>query len=175
MSLCASGTPCSGPLTLPFASAASAASAAASACSASIAMKALRRGCHCLILSRQDCVASREETRFSAMACATDVSDSNAGSVLIWWTFISQPSWCLGGLHQKKRRGLQIERQRAGDRRKAFKRRTDRIGNARGHLGAHGHARDVSYRLDLFRRRSCHVAFAPFAGARLWPEPGMAI
>jgi hypothetical protein len=54
-------------------------------------MNALRRGCHCATLSRQDCVASRDERRFSAIACAIDVNDIKAGSVLIWWTFISQP------------------------------------------------------------------------------------
>src|ERR1700716_2553019 len=52
-------------------------------------MKALRRGCHCAILSRQDCVTWREEMRFCAIAFATDVNDIKAGSVLIWWTFIS--------------------------------------------------------------------------------------
>src|SRR2546426_6437597 len=110
MSLCASGTPCRTPRWLPFASAASAASAAASAASASIAMNALRRGCHWAILSRQDCVASREEMRFSAIAFATDVSDIKAGSA-----FIAQPF--LGGLlDDDKRRGFQIERQRARDR-----------------------------------------------------------
>src|SRR5688572_10462215 len=84
MSLCASGTPCSAPADLPFASAASAASAAASAASASIAMKALRRGCHCAIRSTQDLVTSRDETVFAAIAFATAVSDIKAGSVLIW-------------------------------------------------------------------------------------------
>src|SRR5436190_6089837 len=119
MSLCASGTPCRTPRWLPFASAASAASAAASAASASIAMNALRRGCHWAILSRQDCVASREEMRFSAIAFATDVSDIKAGSA-----FIAQPF--LGGLlDDDKRRGFQIERQRAGDRCKPFERRAN--------------------------------------------------
>ena len=44
-----------------------------------------------------------------------------------------------------------------------------------GDLGADGHARDVGHRLDLLRSRSCHAVSAPFAGARLWPEPGIAI
>src|SRR5436190_20408037 len=172
MSLCASGTPCSTPRWLPFAIAASAASAAASAASASIAMNALRRGCHWAILSRQDCVASREEMRFSAIAFATDVSDIKAGSV-----FIAQPfywrSWYL--LDDDKRRGFQIERQRAGDRCKPFERRANRVGDTLCNLTAHGHAGNVSTRLDLFRRRSRHAASAPFTGARLWPEPGIAI
>ncbi len=59
--------------------------------------------------------------------------------------------------------------------RKTFERRANRIGDARGDLGAHGHARDVGHRLDLLGCRSRHAASAPFAGARLWPEPGMAI
>ena len=75
----------------------------------------------------------------------------------------------------QKRRGLQIERQRARDRRKALERRTDGIGDTRGDIGAHGHARDVSHCLDLFCCRSCHAVSAPFDGARLWPEPGIAI
>src|SRR5260370_23913956 len=81
----------------------------------------------------------------------------------------------LGGLHDSKGRGLKVERQRAGDRRKSFERRTDGIGDARGNFSAHGHARDVSYRLDLLGRRSRHAVSAPFVGARLWPEPEMAI
>src|SRR5258707_4284358 len=83
MSLGASDTPCRTPRWLPYAGAPSAASAAASTASASIAMNALRQGCHWAILSRQDCVASREETRFSAIAFATDVNDIKAGSVFI--------------------------------------------------------------------------------------------
>ena len=60
----------------------SAALDAASASSASIAMKALSFGCHCAIRSRQDCVTSREDTRLSAIAFATAVSDIRAGAVL---------------------------------------------------------------------------------------------
>ena len=43
-------------------------------------MKALSRGCHCAMRSRQDFVTSREETRLSAIALATEVSDIKAGS-----------------------------------------------------------------------------------------------
>jgi len=58
------------------------AAAFASAASVSIAMKALRRGCHCAMRSRQDCVTSRDDKRFSAIAFATEVSDNRAGSVV---------------------------------------------------------------------------------------------
>ena len=85
-------------------------------------MKALSFGCQRAIRSRQDCVASREETRFSAIAFATAVSDIKAGSVLI-----ATPL----RLHQPERRRLQVERQRAGDRREAFEGRADRMGDAR--------------------------------------------
>ena len=47
-------------------------------------MKAFRWGCHRAILSRQDWVTSREETCFSAIAPATEVSDIKAGSVAEW-------------------------------------------------------------------------------------------
>ena len=46
-------------------------------------MKALTRGCHCAIRSRQDCVTSREESFLPAIAFATDTSDIRAGSPLI--------------------------------------------------------------------------------------------
>ncbi len=42
-----------------------------------------------------------------------------------------------------------------------------------------GHARDFGHCLDLFGIGSCHAALAPLtfslAGARLCPEPGMAM
>jgi len=65
--------------------------------------------------------------------------------------------------------------------------------NARGDVVVDGYARDFGHRLDLFRCRSCHAASAPsflsmilpengihfpdhaLAGARLWPESGMAM
>src|SRR5258708_8492001 len=81
----------------------------------------------------------------------------------------------LGGLHEKECRGLEVKRQRAGNRCKAFERRTDGIGDACGHVSVHWHACDVSHGLDLLGSGSCHAASFPFAGARLWPEPGMAM
>ena len=74
------------------------------------------------------------------------------------------------GLHDKKARRLQIERQRAGDRGKTLERRPDGIGDTRGDFGADRHARDVGDRLDLLGCRSGHAVSAPFAGARLWAD-----
>src|SRR4029079_2018844 len=64
----------------------------------------------------------------------------------------------LRGLHQQKACGLEIERQGAGDRRKAFERGSDRIGDTLGYLRRRGDARDIRHCLDLFGTGFCHVA-----------------
>src|ERR1700730_95264 len=82
----------------------------------------------------------------------------------------------LCGLHDKEARRLQIERQRAGDSSKTLKRRADGMGDAGGNLGVHRHAGDIGHRPDLLRARSRHAASSPFDdGARLWPDPAMAM
>ena len=155
------------PAGLPFASPASAASAAASAWSASIAMKALRRGCHCAIRARQDCVASRDEKRFCAIPCATEVSDSG-------------PAQCScripGGLHQKKLAGSRSNGSVPATAAKPSNAGPMAFAMRVGDFGADRHARDVGHRLDLL---GCPGLVMPcplcFAGARLWPEPACAM
>ena len=73
-------------------------------------------------------------------------------------------------LHHDERRGLQIERQRAGDGCKAVERRADGIGDARGDLGAHRHAGGVGHRLDLFGSVWSCVC-SPLAARGCGPSP----
>ncbi len=79
MSLCASGTPCSGPSGRPSATAASARSAAASAESARTAANALIRGCHSPMRVRHVSTTSRLVTRPARIASATSTSVQLAG------------------------------------------------------------------------------------------------
>ena len=73
MSLCATGTPCRGPVISPRASAASALRAAAVAASGSTWMNAFQRGWSRSIRSRQAVVTSTDESRLSRIARATSV------------------------------------------------------------------------------------------------------
>src|SRR6186997_1945387 len=81
MSLWASGTPCSGPLILPFASARSAARAAFIASSASTRAKALSLGCHFLMRASSALVTSADETLRRRIAVARSARLISAGSL----------------------------------------------------------------------------------------------
>ena len=100
------------------------------------------------------CLARR--SRLRAIACATEVNDSEAGSVLIGrpWSRRRRPA--------RSRKSQARDRTAAvGDGRKAFERRAERIGDPRGDFGTDGHAGDLRHRLDLPGCRPCHARLAP--------------
>ena len=84
MSLCASGTPASGPVALPLAMAASAALAAARASSASSAMMQLVSSWQACSRSMAALVASTLDTCLSRMAFARPRAERAARSVMAW-------------------------------------------------------------------------------------------
>src|SRR5579871_6785994 len=67
----------------------------------------------------------------------------------------------LFGLNEHEGRGLEIERKRAGNRRKAVERGPDGIGDPRGDLGRDRYAGGAGDGADLLLGGSGHVGFAP--------------
>src|SRR6185437_14042520 len=152
MSLCASGTPCRAPRFSPLASAASASSAAFNALSASIAIKAL---------------SLAAIARFGAGRIWSPHARKPVLPRSPWQSrpATSGPARCssrhLHGLSEQEARRLEIERQGAGDRGKAFEGRADRIGDPGGHLGVDRHAGAICHGPYVLRTWCTHSASLP--------------
>jgi len=78
-------------------------------------------------------------------------------------------------LHEDEARRLEIERQGAGNDSKSLESGPDGMSDAGGDLVGRGYTRSMGNCLDFFWTGFRHAAFTPLAGARLCPEPGMAM
>src|SRR4029453_5750656 len=153
--LWASGTPCSGPLALPAASARSAALADFSASSASMRAKALSVGCHCSMRASSALVTSTDETLRRRIAAARAFRFISAGSLIA-------PLPGAGAvLHHDETRRLGLERDREVFGRIARDRRRDGARNARRPILRKRHARRGGKRRDAVGRNVTPRSVSP--------------
>src|SRR4051812_11725070 len=170
MSLCANGTPCSGPMAPPRASAESAAAAAASAPKSSIAMKAFNFGCTAWARAKAASVTSREDSFRVRIASATSTSDRSVSSAM---SFALRREECQG---RGQGRRLLMELRFGSERHDGEGNRRQHLGAARRTGGLEFIAVQLAYQSgDVVGFDTAHTTSLTLAGAWLWPEPGSVI